>query len=91
MIIAQARLADTGDIIEAINIKAVFNKISSIGWANYLLFIILLLLLIFFIGILSGFVSMIPYIGRIISSIVLGSYSLIVFSRAVGLIYNEGH
>lgn len=91
LVIAQARLADTGDIVDAINIKAVFDKISRIGWANYILFIILLLLLIFFIGIVSGFVSMIPYIGRIIASVLLGSYSLIVSSRAVGLMYREAN
>lgn len=89
LIIAQARLAETGDIVAALNIKEVINRISSIGWANYILFIILLLAVIFVIGFVSGIVSMIPYVGRIIASVVLDSYLLIVMARAVGLIYKE--
>ncbi len=89
-IIAQARLAETGDIIEAINIQHVIQKISSIGWGNYILFIIGLLITIFVIGLISGIVSLIPFIGAILSSIVIESYLVVVLARAIGLVYNEG-
>ena len=89
-IIAQARLAETENILEAIDIRHVIQKISSIGWGNYILFIILLLILIFVLGLVSGIVTLIPYVGEIISSVVIESYLLIVIARSVGLIYNEG-
>ena len=89
-IIAQARLAETENILEAIDIRHVIQKISSIGWGNYILFIILLLILIFVLGLVSGIVTLIPYVGEIISSVVIESYLLIVIARSIGLIYNEG-
>ncbi len=88
-IIAQARLAKTGNIVDAINIRQVIQKISSIGWGNYILFIILLLIAIFIVGLISGIVTLIPYVGAIISSVVLESYIVIVVARAVGLVYTE--
>ncbi len=89
-LIAQARLAETGDLLEAINIKYVFEKISNIGWGNYVLFIIGLLFTITILGFISGIVSMIPFVGGIISSVVVDSYLTVVLARAVGLVYNEG-
>ncbi|MBE6486880.1 MAG: DUF4013 domain-containing protein [Methanosphaera stadtmanae] len=89
-IMAEARLAQTGNIFEAIDIRYVIQKISSIGWANYILFIILLLITIFVLGLISGIISLIPYVGAIISSVVVDSYMMIVISRAIGLVYNEG-
>ena len=89
-IIAQARLAQTDNIVEAIDIRHVIQKITSIGTANYILFIILLLITIFVFGLISGLISLIPYVGAIISSVVIQSYLIIVVARAVGLIYNEG-
>lgn len=89
-IMAQARLAQTGNILEAIDIRNVIQKISGIGWANYILFIILLLITIFVFGFISGLITLIPYVGAIISSVVIDSYIMIVISRAVGIIYNEG-
>ncbi len=89
-VIAQARLADTGDIMDALNFKTVYSKISSIGWGNYIVFILLLLVIIFIVGMISGLIELIPYIGRIISSVLADSYLLVLVSRAIGLIYNEG-
>lgn len=90
LIIGQARLADTGDVFAAVNIQEVISKISSIGWGNYIIFIILLLVLIFVVGFVGGLVALIPFVGKIIESIFFGSYILIVIARAVGLIYLEG-
>jgi hypothetical protein len=86
-LIAQARLAETGDILEAINIKYVIDKISSIGWGNYVLFIVGLFFTVCIVAFISTIVSIIPYIGVILSYIILESYILIVIARAVGLIY----
>jgi hypothetical protein len=87
--IGQARLAETDNIIEAINVFKVIEKISSIGWANYILFIILLFILTFVVGLIMGVVTLIPYIGAIIANGVCGSFLSIVLARAIGLIYIE--
>ena len=89
-IIGQARLAETGDILEAINIRYVIGKISSIGWGNYVLFIVGMIFTVFIIAFISGIVSLIPYVGAIISAVVVESYIIIVLARAVGLVYTQG-
>ncbi|AWX31879.1 DUF4013 domain-containing protein [Methanosphaera sp. BMS] len=83
-------LAETEDILAALNIPAVISKINSIGWSNYIVFIILALLTVIVIGIISSVITLIPYIGRIIASFIVDAYLLTFMARAIGLIYNEG-
>jgi len=44
LIIATARLAETDNLIEAMNYINVFNKIGEIGWANFVIWIIVFIL-----------------------------------------------
>ena len=52
--IAEARFAETGNILSAFDIKAIFDKISSIGWGNYIVFLISLAIVLIVLGIVSG-------------------------------------
>lgn len=88
--IAQAILAETGRIMSGLNIKDVIIKITGIGWGKYIGFIILVLVTTFIIGLISGIITLIPYIGRIIAAVVIDSYLLIFLARSTGLIYMEG-
>lgn len=59
--VAQARLADTGSLVESIKITEMFNLIGKIGWAKFILWIIALYVLYFFISFITGLIlSLIP-------------------------------
>ncbi|MDR0912259.1 MAG: DUF4013 domain-containing protein [Methanobrevibacter sp.] len=104
MFIAISILAETGSIAKAINFPLVFKKIGEIGWANYIIFLIIYLILsgvIIFISrlvigvfmtigfFMGSFSLFVTTIGVIISTLLIESFLNIFNSRAAGLIYNE--
>ena len=89
--IAEARFAETGSILSAFDIKAIFDKISSIGWGNYIVFLISLAIVLIVLGIVSGIIAYIPYIGALISGFVIDSFLVLFIARAIALIYQQGY
>lgn len=89
-VIAQVRFAETGSIAAAIDIKAIFDKISSIGWGKYIIYIIAVVICLVVITIIMGILTLIPYIGVLISEFVFASFALLFLSRCRALIYMEG-
>ena len=89
--IAEARFAETGNILSAFDIKAIFDKISSIGWGNYIVFLISLAIVLIVLGIVSGIIAYIPYIGALISGFVIDSFLVLFIARAIALIYQQGY
>lgn len=85
--IAQCRLAITGRVKEGLKIKEVFNDISAIGWGSFIIWFIVLVIIMFIIIVISGFVSMIPYVGAIIASLIIAPFLTMFMSRALGLVY----
>lgn len=88
--IGQAILAETGSIFAGLNITKVVSKINSIGWEKYITYVVLLFLLMIVFALISGIITSLPYIGRVIASFIFESYMLIVTAHATGLIYMEG-
>ena len=88
--IGQAILAETGSIFAGINITRVVSKINSIGWEKYITYVVLLFLVMIVFAIISGLITLLPYIGRVIAAFIIESYMLIITARATGLIYMEG-
>lgn len=88
---ALARLADTGDLFEAFNINNIIKSITKIGWDRYLSYTILILIITFILSMISVTVTFIPFIGRVIASLIIDSYTLLFISHATGLIYIEGY
>ena len=89
--IAEARFAETGSILSAFDLKAIFDKISSIGWGNYIVFLISLAIVLIVLGIVSGIIAYIPYIGALISGFVIDSFLVLFIARAIALIYQQGY
>lgn len=89
-IIAQVRFAETGSIADAMDIKAIFNKISSIGWGKYIIYVVAVFICLIIISIIMAIIALIPYIGVLIAEFVFASYTLLFISRCRALIYLEG-
>ncbi|KZX10251.1 DUF4013 domain-containing protein [Methanobrevibacter filiformis] len=89
LIAALARLSETDNIKEVINIKGVFNKIREIGWGNYIVFLIVLgIILIIATAIIAVF-AIIPFIGIFIAGLLFCPYLVIFVSRAIGITYRR--
>ncbi|MBZ9570281.1 DUF4013 domain-containing protein [Methanobrevibacter sp. TMH8] len=87
---AVAVLAETESLGKAVNIIDVFHKIGEIGWANYIIWVVLYAIILFVvINTVIGVVSIIPYIGIIIVMLILRPYADMFAARALGLVYNE--
>lgn len=88
-IIALARFADTGDLGAALSIGEVFEDVKKIGFAKIIGFIILALLIIIIAGIISSVLSLIPYIGILIATLLVGAFVALFYYKALGLLYAE--
>jgi len=89
LLIANAKLADTDSLVEACNMIEVFNKIGEIGWANFIIWIIVFVIISFVIGFIGGLIGIIPFVGLLIVLLVVYPFIKMFGSRALGLIYNE--
>lgn len=91
LVMGQARLAETGNILESLNLKYLFKKIHSIGWKKYITCIIILIVAAIVIAVLElMFAISIPTYGILFSMFVLSSFSSIFTYRSIALIYMEG-
>jgi len=86
-----ARFADKGKIMDAFQIKEILNIISTIKWSKYIILLIIYFILSFCISAVFSLVSIIPYIGIIISILVIFPYLFLFCGRVNGLIYNEAN
>jgi hypothetical protein len=90
LLVARAKLAETGSLGEAINMVDVFNKIGEIGWGNFIIWLIIYAIIVYLIAaafvVVSAFV---PIIGTIIAMLVISPFVDMFAARALGLIYTE--
>ncbi|WP_407377756.1 DUF4013 domain-containing protein [Methanobrevibacter sp.] len=88
-IIAIARLAKTGDFGAAFDIGAVLDDVKKIGIGKIILFLIISLVIIMIAALIASFLAIIPFIGLILSQIVIGAFVVLFYYRGIGLIYSE--
>lgn len=81
------KLAETGSIMDALNIKDVLSRISTVGWGRYIIFKVLLAIILFVAVIVLGIVSMIPYVGGIIADTIVGSYIILMMYASIGKLF----
>ncbi len=86
-IIGECRLAESNSLSEGLNIKEVVSDISDIGLGNFVIWLVLFVIISLILAIIYGFISIIPFIGLIISSIIVSPFIAIFTSRSMGLIY----
>lgn len=85
---AEARLANTGNIGDALNIPEAFKDIGRIGWGKVIAVVFLIFIIIAIINsVISGLNYYIP--GISIISIVVTPYLTFFASRATGLLYSD--
>lgn len=77
-------------LASGLDIKAVFGKITGIGWGNYILFLIALTIVATVIEIIATIIGVIPYVGVLISGFVFNSFLSLFIARATALIYMQG-
>lgn len=87
-VMAQARLANTGDLFEALSIFESAKDIKRIGIAKVLIVIILVMVVIFVVNfVLSAIFNIVPILSFL--SIIITPYLVLFTQRAVGLLYSD--
>lgn len=85
--VALAKFADTDDLGAALNIGAVIEDAKRIGIVNLIIFVIIVMIIILISSIIISLFAVIPYIGIIIATLVLGAFTMLFANRALGLLY----
>ncbi|WP_407414556.1 DUF4013 domain-containing protein [Methanobrevibacter sp.] len=88
-IIAVCRLAKYDSFGEAFSFGEIFENVKEIGFLKLIGFYIVLVIISSIIGIVTGLISGIPFVGMIIGYLVGKSYNLLFRSRAIGLLYSD--
>jgi hypothetical protein len=81
---AQARLANTGSLGEALNVMEAAKDLRRIGIGKV---IIVVLLIIIVVAVINMILSIIPFLA--ILSIIITPYLVIFAQRAIGLLYSD--
>lgn len=89
LLIAAARLADTGSIKEALMVNKVIEDISAIGFGRYIGWYIILIIISFVFAIIVAIISLIPYLGTVIVALVCTPFLYLFQGRTLGVLYAE--
>lgn len=87
--IAMCRLAKYDSIKEAIDFKAVIGDIKEIGVGRYIKWYVLLIVIILILSIVIGLVNSLPYVGVLITFLVIAPFITLFASRALGTLYSD--
>ncbi|MBI5679782.1 MAG: DUF4013 domain-containing protein [Methanobacterium sp.] len=86
--IAIANMAlNDGKIGAAFQFSEVMEKISTIGWGNYIVWYILMIIVGAVVNFIGGIIGWIPYIGGIIVALVVYPYMSLIYARALALLF----
>lgn len=86
--IAIANMAlNDGELGAAFRFSEVMEKISDIGWGNYIIWYILMIIVGAVINFIGGIIGIIPFIGGIISALVITPYLALVYGRSLALLF----
>ena len=87
--VAQCRLAKYDSLGEAFSFGQVFSDMKEIGIINLFVFVIILWIIVIIIAMVGAFITAIPIVGIIISSLIINSFILLFSNRALGLLYSD--
>lgn len=86
-IVAVARFADTGEMSAAFSIGSVIEDAKRIGILNILLFLIIAVIIMVIVSIIVSLLAVIPFIGIILSTIIIGGFVVLFYNKGIGLLY----
>lgn len=89
ILIAECRLAKTGSLSEGLKINKVIGDMVSIGVGSYIVWFVLVAICAMIIGIVGLVFAMIPYIGALLSSLIVTAFFTLFYNRALGLLYSK--
>lgn len=84
--VGMAHMLKTGKFGKAFAFGEILSIIHAIGWAKYVVWIVVLIIISIIVG---GAAGLIPYVGWVISAIISPILSVFIF-RSLGLLYNDG-
>ena len=84
--VGMAHMLKTGKFGKAFAFGEILSIIRSIGWAKYVVWIVVLIIISIIVG---GAAGLIPYVGWVISAMISPILSVFIF-RSLGLLYNDG-
>jgi hypothetical protein len=88
-ILGAVRFARTGSIREGIRFSAILTTIRTIGWLSYIILLIGFVIAMVIYAIITGILSVIPYIGWVLVLIV-NPFFMIFTARYFSLVYDQG-
>ena len=87
--VAMARFADTEDLGAALSIGEVIEDVKKIGISQIIAFVIIAFIILVVAYFIAGLIGLIPFVGIIISSILVGGFVALFYNKALGLLYSE--
>lgn len=85
--VAVSRFADSGELGAAFNFGAVIEDAKRIGFLNIILYVIVAVIILLIISFIVGLLAIIPFIGVLIATIILGGFFTLFYYRGIGLLY----
>ena len=84
---AVANMALYDDIGAAFRFSEILDRIKMIGWGKYIVWYVIIWVIGLIVGFVASFLNVIPVVGFIIAFLVIYPYFMMLFSRAIGLIF----
>lgn len=88
-VMALSNMAYYNEIGAAFKFGEIKERIESIGWLEYIVMLILLAILYIILLVVASVVTIIPYAGLVLASLIIYPFIYLFLYRAIGLIFKE--
>lgn len=89
MVMAISNMAYYGKVGAALRFGEIRRRIESIGWLNYIMLLIILVVIYILIAVGATLVSLIPFVGLVLTCLLVYPFMYLFIYRAYGLIFRE--
>jgi hypothetical protein len=89
MVMAISNMAYYGEIGAALRFGEIKRRIESIGWLNYIMLLIILMVIYILIAVAAALLSLIPFVGLVLTCLIAYPFMYLFMYRAYGLIFRE--
>jgi len=88
-VMALSNMAYHDEIGAAFKFGEIRERIASIGWLEYIVILIILAILYIILAVVGSLVTMIPFAGLVLASLIIYPFIYLFLYRAIGLIFKE--
>lgn len=88
-VMALSNMAYYNEIGAAFKFGEIKERIESIGWLEYIVMLILLAILYIILAVVASLVTLIPFAGLVLASLIIYPFIYLFLYRAIGLIFKE--